>query len=111
MTVLVAGGDRTQLRCLIGQDGYWVEATTLQPAQERHDLAILTAFLAEQSLTWADIDQFGLIEVPHSHTSVRVVRALLTTAAWYSGHPLVSLPSPELATLTSSEIQAQLKQP
>ncbi len=109
MTWLVLGADRTQLRMILGRDKVVIDEWTLgAPAKERSELALINQHLRQSQMDWQTLDRLGLLVVPHSHTSVRVLSTLGNIWSWWSDRPVVHIETPELETLATHEIVSRI---
>lgn len=104
MTKFIAGGDRSRLRLILWKNGQSIDETLLADAKERPELVLMTDWLTDHGIDWRDIEQFGVIVLPHSHTSVRVIKTLISAAAWFNGKSFLEIPTAELADLSADQI-------
>lgn len=114
MTTLIGGADRDGLRLVLVQmDRAPIERILPQPARERHERELIEQFLADNTVSWEQIDRFVALSLPHSHTSVRVLSTILKTTAWYLGRPFGVVALVELAELSLAELilAAEVAQP
>lgn len=89
MKTLVVGADREGLRILLFDKAQSIIDTQLnEPAAQRNERSLVEAQLQAVQESWSSIDQFVVLSVPHSHTSVRVITTIMRTSAWYFGRPL-----------------------
>lgn len=109
MKTLIVGADREGVRMLIRDeskvlaDQYYNAA-----AAHRNERAVVEVGLQSIGLTWSDIDAYGVLTVSHSHTSGRVIQALLSTSAWYYGRSFQTIAC-ETIQLDASVIVDQLR--
>ena len=97
MKTLIAGADRDGVRLLlIDQAQVLADEYIAARASHRNERAILEMALHTVGLTWSDIGAFVALTVPHSHTSVRVIRTIVHTTAWYYGKPFYAVDCEEL---------------
>lgn len=109
MTWFMLGADRTHLRLLLGHDlRVLADETIAAQAKERSELPLIQAWLKRQGQTWQTIDRIGVLVLPHSHTSVRVLVTLSEVAGWFFNVPVVHIPTPELSHSLAGELRARL---
>ncbi len=107
MTVLVAGADRDAVRMLLVVAGVvQADETSRTPARSRNERLILDRFVRTHAGGWEAIDVHVAAELPHSHTSVRVLATILRTAAWYAGAPFRTAEHASLDTLGAADADA-----
>jgi tRNA A37 threonylcarbamoyladenosine modification protein TsaB len=89
MKTLVVGADRSDMRViLLDQEKVVADVYQNVSAIQRNERNIIESELKSTGLEWSVIDQFAVLRVPHSHTSVRVVTTILRTSSWYNGSPI-----------------------
>lgn len=88
MTQLIVGADRDQQYVRLDRSGESHEQRHQAPVLERNDHKSVSDFLKQSQCNWSDIDQFVLLAVSHSKTTVRVNASLLATVAWYYNKPM-----------------------
>lgn len=108
MTGLAVGAGRDGLRAVLVRDGIPIERVVTQPVRERNDATIIDAFLLECGVTWSTIDRYLLLMLPHSKTTVRIMKTLVTTSGRYYDRPVGILPVDSLQAVDLEAIQHEL---
>lgn len=110
MKTLVVGADREGLRILLFDKSQSIIDTLLnEPATQRNERSLVEMQLQTVQESWSSIDQFIVLSVPHSHTSVRVITTIMRTSAWYFGRPLQILNCETLDQFNTFELIDYLK--
>ncbi|MBI4032133.1 hypothetical protein HY374_00325 [Candidatus Berkelbacteria bacterium] len=109
MTGLILGADRKAIRIVIDRDGQVVDETVAITALDRHELARIEPILAEHGVSWAAIDELGVLILPHSHTSVRITTTLATVAGWVYDRPIVRIEVPQLGSESAGRLLRRLR--
>lgn len=109
MTRFTVGADRDQQYLVLDRAGQVTEHRHRAPVLERNDHQVAADFLTQNKCDWTAIDQFVLLAVPHSKTTVRVNATLLATSAWYFNRMLtiVMVDSLEDAVVTGETVDEQ----
>lgn len=109
MISFVAGADRTGLRLVLLQDSNVISQEYIASSPiHRNERRIIEVFLESAHESWGGIDRFVVLQLPHSHTSVRVMRSLLSVAAWYYGQPMHSIACEQLAQYPAEQLTSHL---
>lgn len=110
MKSLVVGADRDGVRILLFNEVESIIDTQINgSAAQRNERGLIEAQLLKAHESWANIDQFVVLAVPHSHTSVRVITTIMRTSAWYLGRPLHILECETLDQFDESALKDYLK--
>lgn len=109
MTAVVVGADRDALQIMLFHSGKVTQHRDERTVQQRSDLETVEAFLAKEQLSWSAVQRFGLVVLPHGKTTVRVLKTILATTAWYYDRPLVEIPCERLDELGIDEARQLLE--